>query len=154
MFIAFKFARTADLLWSSFVILLLFKFLFTLKRTEIQLDDDNMTVQQTCKALKRYICFERVIIAFYALSSSIIMFFVVWDSMLVVQRLNDNSQILNRTVVWLWWLIIVYFPILFVADMFTMCYFIRMARNYFNLMNQWYSINERRFYCFVYGLAF
>lgn len=154
IFIAFKFARTCDLFLSSLVILLLFKFLFSLKRTEIQLDDENMTVEQTCQALKRYMYFERSIISFYVFSLIIIVFYVIWDTVQIIQRINGYQEILSKTVNLLWWIIVVYYPMLFVADVVTMVYFIRMAYKYVQIMSQWYTVNKCSIFSSIYMLAF
>ena len=86
--IGFHYARSFDWLIFSIIMLLFLKLCFSLKRVEIQMNDDIQTTDKIIKRLKKFICLERVVITFYALS---LIFFVVRIGQLTKQILDDEA---------------------------------------------------------------
>ena len=63
--VAYMYARTFDWLILSFTMVVFFKFLFSLKRVEIQMNEKISSYQNILKALKRQFCIERIVLVFY-----------------------------------------------------------------------------------------
>ena len=63
--VAYMFARTFDWLVLSFIMVIFFKFLFSLKRVEIQMNEKIGSFENILKALRRQFCIERIVLGFY-----------------------------------------------------------------------------------------
>lgn len=65
VFIGFTFGRVIDMNLLNFMLVFFYKLMFTLKRTQIQMNERNRTTKQTIVALQRFICIERFILICY-----------------------------------------------------------------------------------------
>ena len=65
--------RHVEFIFQSLVLLFAFKYLFHLKRVEIQMNEANTTVIETLKALKRQMCLEKIALVLYTLSTILIL---------------------------------------------------------------------------------
>lgn len=65
LYLGFVVGRMFDMILLNFVMILFYKVMFSLKRVQIQMNEQHKTVKQTLIALSRYVCIERLILIFY-----------------------------------------------------------------------------------------
>ena len=96
-------------------------------------------------ALRRQVCIEHFILAFYMLS-------VAWFAFELVAIYTKMSFMENTDILSTIYLIV--YSVLFVADLSTMIYFIKMGHNYITVLDQQYTIPKRLVHSAIFFLFF
>lgn len=129
-----------DWLTLSVVLILAFQFFFQLKRVEIQMNEKYRSMAQTLAALKKQKWIEKVVLRFYLFS---VFFFVVSIISIIVSILTGTVEAIEspkdyRRLVYVF--MMVYYAILLVADILTVLYFMKMGKNYLDILSEVYTI--------------
>lgn len=144
------FVRSAEFIIDSIILIFSFRYLFQLKRVEIQMNEKNTTVGKTIKALKRQMWLEKIALAFYFLSIFIFMGLVllIGYSMSIGYNVLKNFESITSYVIFL-----VVFSTIFFLEVFTILYFIKMAGNFMVILSEYYELKFGRLKAAVYFIS-
>ena len=114
------------------------------------MSDQYETIHQILRALKKQRKLETKVLIFYT-ANLLYMFgaiitmsvFYFMDKIDVFIKLLLPFSIFN----------LLYYTILFIADIVTITYFIQMAKNYINILNNFYPMNRSAFLFVVYFIT-
>ena len=120
--LGFGIACIYDWILLSIVMIILFKFLFQIKRVQIQMEKRHNTMVKILRALKRQFLIEKIVLGFYTVN--IIFMIATFIYTTVEQIYNQNFGDIQRIIVKVG---LGYYSVLFVIDFCNLMYFLNMG---------------------------
>lgn len=96
-------------------------------------------------ALKKQMCREIIIIGFYTTS-------VIWFIAQII-TMNINKQFFYKYELTMSTIFLSFYSILFIADLLTLCYFVRMSENFIAVLQMLLTIDTRKLRYAMYSMA-
>ena len=148
-FVGFIYARAFDYLYLNFTMLFFFKFLFSLKRVQIQMNENNITLAQSIQALKKYYYAERTVLTLLTISILIFMGGLSFLTSQVEEGLPDYSDEEKNRLFRIFLFQLLYYITVFTSDLCIITYFLNMTRNYVAVLGQYYQLKPTKFFIFL-----
>lgn len=131
-----------------------FQYFFTMKRVEIQMNENNVTLSQTIKALKEQLRREKCVNFFYVLLSLFLLLVAIVAIYTLVADDFDDSNAEDLKNIYLTCCILCFQSIIFLIELLTVIYFKKMANNFMDMLAQVYPIRKKLVNFVIFVISF